>query len=403
MIHDPGILGIRGSLAPTQVQAELAAALKGEESDSNANKSDDEDSASSASSFFGLDAETAAPRKRITGKKADPSPPNKDSANAGNRKDRRRSEGGGAGGSKDKDKNTSASASVFANAKASLTQLQQVNAAAIWKGSVKESELQAKLKKGAQSITELTQHQGTLQDGAPELADCGRFAEQLAALVDSLPPFLEVVKKLRSKGCVDHLKDRQFQADLAQSLKSLHIGMNAETLSNILTSVGTKLLEALKFYVLVISLRYLRDILKHAFFDTDSLTSLTHCTTAPGLCMGFTVFRQATTDPMHLLRFITLDESFLDDIPIFSMGSLYNVSNWVDNLLFKTQVSLLHGWVDRVKDMKAETFEIFIQNFPLTLPQASVDQLRQGCVSQTHMSQMSQISDVTDVTEEVLI
>lgn len=201
--------------------------------DDNAGDSEDEDAASSASSAFGLGLEKAAPKRRFP-KKATPTP-----------QDVKASQVHGApnGPNSNEKKKDPKVQSALNAADRALKSLQQVDALALWKGTLKESEIRARVFKASSSIVELEQIESCLTDSKPK-SEIRSVVDTLNPLVSQVPVLQDAFAKLRAntKSLMESLADKTFQKDLEEALKSNL--MNAETLSGILLHLGQKTMEA---------------------------------------------------------------------------------------------------------------------------------------------------------------
>ena len=112
---------------------------------------------------------------------------------------------------------------------------------ALWKGSLKEADASAKLKKVATSAGQLSQHAATCEDEALK-----KSMEDLAALmnqkVNEIDTMQECFKRLR--GCGKSLLPILQEEEFAQKFSSICPSVDAECLSAVLLFLGQKLTEA---------------------------------------------------------------------------------------------------------------------------------------------------------------
>ena len=140
---------------------------------------------------------------------------------------------------------TGASEPVMAAAQAALQGIQQASPSAVWKGAFREQEVNARVKKAAQSITELDQFQGTLGAEGEAISlreDVRRLSGQLSDYIDAVPSLRETVSKLRGKKALEMLQDAESHSEIEKTLKCP--GMDADTLSSMILFIGQKVVEA---------------------------------------------------------------------------------------------------------------------------------------------------------------
>ena len=74
-----------------------------------------------------------------------------------------------------------------------------------------------------------------------------------------------------------------------------------------------------------------------------------------------------------MLKFLTVSNEFLTKAKMFSLACLYNVSEWVDKIILKSQTAILHHWADSLKGISGEAFSKIANNLPSRLEMEAAD------------------------------
>ena len=173
----------------------------------------------SESSEFGLSAgtdkhEAAAPAHRVHGKQAQPGQEVK-REDGRERKDAK----DGNDGKPATDPSKLNKDTALTSATTVLQSIKQLTPAAVWKGTFKENEIKARLKKAGVALTDLEQYQATLGDSESnekEKENCASVLSQMGSVVDTVPLLQEVVKELRGKKVMESLYLEEFQAVICE-------------------------------------------------------------------------------------------------------------------------------------------------------------------------------------------
>lgn len=205
----------------------------------------EEGQSESESSEFGLSAgtdkhEAAAPAHRVHGKQAQPGQEVK-REDGRERKDAK----DGNDGKPAPDPSKLNKDTALTSATTVLQSIKQLTPAAVWKGTFKENEIKARLKKAGVALTDLEQYQATLGDSESnekEKENCASVLSQMGSVVDTVPLLQEVVKELRGKKVMESLYLEEFQADLRKVLTFKSI--DADTFSQIINRMASKVIEA---------------------------------------------------------------------------------------------------------------------------------------------------------------
>lgn len=226
------------------LQEELEAATKDEEEQdgSDGGGEDNGGSDSDASSGFGLGG-AEAPQKRLRHKTPTPA----SSTDKGKEKPDKSKAASSDKTTSDRQK---AQACVQL-AETALKNLKQVDAAALWKNTLKESEVRGRVAKATQAKADLEQLEPTLDPSkaANALEKVTKVIGSLNELLTWVPAFQDVVGKLRGKKLIDDLATSIFQDELMGACKNSM--MDADTLSALLLFIGQKTYEARHIVIII--------------------------------------------------------------------------------------------------------------------------------------------------------
>lgn len=132
---------------------------------------------------------------------------------------------------------------VLQTAEQNLKAVQQITPFTIWKNSFRENEIQSRLKKAGQSITDVEKFQATLADDNSQREDCGRILKKISDTVDGIGIFQGIIAKLKSKKVMEELRDATFHTALANALNSGDFSVDPDTQSAIIAFIGQKVVE----------------------------------------------------------------------------------------------------------------------------------------------------------------
>ena len=198
---------------------------------------------------------------------------------------------------------------AVSSARQALTGLNMVNPASVWKNLFKDAEITAKIKKASQAETAMTKL-SVVVEASKDKQELESMIQKIRSKISGLGPLQDTVGVLRgSKQVVDNLMNAEFAAKLISASED----MDPETLSTMLVHVGHKVAEDR-----MQSVRVHRFVVR--VFSSQE--------------RGSCFFPYA---------------GLTEDATIFTLGSLWNKSDAMDKVLLRTQLTLVHDWMDGFK------------------------------------------------------
>ena len=130
--------------------------------------------------------------------------------------------------------------------------LAPLSSTAIWRGSFKDSDISARLKKASTTASSLSQQASTMEQSQTkaEMEGLAARMEQKVAEVSTLQEVLGQVHK--SKQILSLVQDRHSADKLTSALPN----MDAETVTNVLMTIGGKLSEACAGYLYFFAMQH---------------------------------------------------------------------------------------------------------------------------------------------------
>ena len=236
-MYDPPIPILIGSA----LQDVIAAAQQGENSEEETTKGEQaEEDASSSSSVMGFDA----PARRMK-TKGQPSAASKPVVET--KADKKRPRPGSPSSSRKASPQEKKKADVYLEPVQKALQLvKQLEPGSLWKGTVKESEAVARLKKLADAVAQMEQAAVSNPDDGRLVAESVTLAKEAEVLNTDTQQFLATLNKLKpnkEKVKLDALlQDSAFANDLTNALQVQN--MDPESLSTILLALTARVAEA---------------------------------------------------------------------------------------------------------------------------------------------------------------
>ena len=244
--------------------------------------------------------------------------------------------------------------SLIQAGEAAVKFLTQVDAAALWKNSLRESEVRTRLTKATQAKSDLEQQESTLPENSPSLDKVKKAIGALSVSLAEIPFLQDMMAKLRGKKLAQDLENEAFQDELVSACKSS--SMDADTLSAILLFIGQKTAEAGFPKSLCQSKGKEKHIiiLTVAFFENiGETTELSF-----SFCLDSVDSFSSQAKPNCLLKLVSTSESFKGCY--FSFASLFNISDQVDRVLLRCQMTIIHNWADSLRNATWDSLrEIF--------------------------------------------
>ena len=191
-----------------------------------ASKDDEDDGASDASSVLGLDGDAA------------PAPPKRRQSGKGPGSPARPSFGKAKPSKKGGNPPSSPAKVPLDQAQKALDLLKAVDAASVWKGALRDSDVNTRLKKMADAL-KLLEEASAACDGSPMQSKLTELIDAGNAAIAMVPKIQDVLGKLRSTKKVKALlEDQEFTDQMTDVISGP--SMDPETFQSVMTTVASK-------------------------------------------------------------------------------------------------------------------------------------------------------------------